>query len=189
MASVFWWRLTSCLALFWYLSLRNSCRYSDPCVWRGTFKDEVRLLTAMKQYLKRIKRHFPWLDLRRFKLTQALHLTTESWSEHKRCANALMLVFGRSAKSSPFHLLSNCGAGWRFFRNCCVFFSLFLSRKRHQNGTHTPGLWGRMCSYLLRFQREPCQSVTHFKQHWILQPDLFSPLYTFLKTCSNGNYT
>lgn len=121
-ASVFWWGLTSCLVLFWYLSLRNSCRYSDPCVWRGTVKDEVRLLTAMKQYLKRIKRHFPWLDLCRFKLTQALHLTTESWSEHKRCANALLLVFRRSAKSSPFRLLSNCGAGWRFFRNCRVFF-------------------------------------------------------------------
>lgn len=84
--SAFWWGLTSCLVLFWYLSLRNSCRYSDPSVWRGSFVDEVRLLTAMKQYLKDIKRHFPWLDSRRFKLTQVLHLTTES------CANALLHV-------------------------------------------------------------------------------------------------
>lgn len=126
-ASAFWWGLTSCLVLFWYLSLRNSCRYSDPSVWRGTFIDEVRLLTAMKQYLKHIKRHFPWHDLRRIKLTQVLHLTTESWSVH----NGLLLVFRRSAKSSLFCLLLNCTAGWRNSKRSGrkVFFLLFLSRK------------------------------------------------------------
>lgn len=55
-------RVTSYLVLFWYLSLRNSSTYSDPSVWGGSFTDEVRLLTAMKQYLKQIKRHFPQLD-------------------------------------------------------------------------------------------------------------------------------
>lgn len=52
-------RMTGYLVLFWYLSWRNSCRYSDPCVWGGSFLDEVRPLTAMKQDLKQIKRHFP----------------------------------------------------------------------------------------------------------------------------------
>lgn len=69
--------MTSYLVLFWYLSPRNSSIYSDPSVWGGSFTDEVRPLTAMKQYLKQIKRHFPKLDSCCFQLTQVLHLTTE----------------------------------------------------------------------------------------------------------------
>lgn len=68
--------MTSYLVLFWYLSLRNSSIYSDPSVWGGSFTDEVRPLTAMKQYLKQIKRHFLKLDSCCFQLTQVLHLTT-----------------------------------------------------------------------------------------------------------------
>lgn len=95
--SAFWsGRMTRYLVLFWYLSLRNSSRYSDPSVWGGSFTDEVRLLAAMKQYLKQIKRHFPQLDSCFFPLAQVLHLMTKRWSEHKRCANALLRVFGRS---------------------------------------------------------------------------------------------
>ena len=115
-ASLFWGRrMTGYLVLFWYLSLRNSCGYTDPSVWEGSFTDEVRLLTAMKQYLKQIKRHFPPLDSCSFQLTQVLHLTTERWSEHKRCANAPLRVFGRSRKQSAYFFV--------FF----VFFVFFLS--------------------------------------------------------------
>lgn len=70
-------------------------RYSDPSVWGGSFMDEVRLLTAMKLYLKQIKRHFPQLDSCFFQLAQVLHLTTERWSEQDRCANTFLHVFGK----------------------------------------------------------------------------------------------
>lgn len=78
-------RMTSYLVLFWYLSLRNSSIYSDPSVWGGSFTDEVRPLTAMKQYLKQIKRHFPKLDSCCFQLTQVLHLTTERGGGKRSC--------------------------------------------------------------------------------------------------------
>lgn len=185
--SAFWWGLTSCLVLFWYLSLRNSCRYSDPSVWRGSFVDEVRLLTAMKQYLKRIKRHFPWLDSCRFKLTQVLHLTTES------CANALLHVFRRSTKTSPFCLLSNCSADWQNFKSFYQKWVFFLNCSRAERVTWKwdkhPWSVGSDDFYLLRFHWEACQSVTHFKRLWIFQPYLYSPFHTFLKTCRDGNYT
>lgn len=144
-ASAFWWGLTSCLVLFWYLSLRNSCRYSDPSVWRGSLVDEVRLLTAMKQYLKHIKRHFPWLDSRRFKLTQVLHLTTESG------ANALLHVFRRSTEFtflSAIELQRWLTELWKFLSEVFFFFffTVLEQKEWHQNETHTPGLWGLMIS-------------------------------------------
>lgn len=83
-------RMTGYLVLFWYASRRNAYRYSDPSVWRGSFIDEVRLLTAMKQCLKQIKRHFPQLDSCSFQPAKVLHLTKERGREHKRCANALL---------------------------------------------------------------------------------------------------
>lgn len=177
-ASAFWWGLTSCLVLFWYLSLRNSCRYSDPSVWRGTFIDEVRLLTAMKQYLKRIKRHFPWRDLRGFELTQVLHLTTESWSVH----SALLLVF-RSAKSSLFCLLLNRAAGWRNSkrsgREVGFFFFFAVDEQKDIRRLRT-------CSGI---------SVNLVKlSHTSNNAEFFSQTFTrpftpSLKTCSDGNYT
>lgn len=183
-ASAFWWGLTSCLVLFWYLSLRNSCRYSDPSVWRGSLVDEVRLLTAMKQYLKHIKRHFPWLDSRRFKLTQVLHLTTESG------ANALLQVFRRSTEFtflSAIELQRWLTELWKFLSE--VFF--YCSRAEGVTSKWDTHSWsvGSDDFYLLRFHWEACQSVTHFKRLWILQSDLYSPLHTFLKTCRGGNYT
>lgn len=73
--SMFWeGRMTGYLVLFWYLSLGNAYRYSDPSVWEGSFIDEVRLLTAMKQNLKQIKRHFSQLYPCFFQLAQVLHI-------------------------------------------------------------------------------------------------------------------
>lgn len=105
--SIFWeMRLTGYLVLFWYLSLRNAYRYSDPSVWEGRFIDEVRLLTAMKQNLKQIKRHFPQLDSCFFQLAQVLHLKTESGTDSRKegCAYTLMHMFGRNAKHFFFVL-------------------------------------------------------------------------------------
>lgn len=141
--SAFWWGLTSCLVLFWYLSLRNSCRYSDPSVWRGSFIDEVRLLTAMKQYLKHIKRHFPWLDSRRFKLTQVLHLTTE------RCANALLHVLRGAQRVHLFVCYQTDRTLKVSIRSVCFFVVFFFYCSRAERETskwNTPGLWGLMIS-------------------------------------------
>lgn len=174
-ASAFWWGLTSCLVLFWYLSLRNSCRYSDPSVWRGTFIDEVRLLTAMKQYLKHIKRHFPWHDLRRFKLTQVLHLTTESWSVH----NGLLLVFRRSAKSSLFCLLLNCTAGWRNSKRSGreVFFAVLEQKDIRRL---------RTCSGVSVNLVKPSHTSNNAE---FFTQTFTRPFTPSLKTCSDGNYT
>lgn len=104
-------RMTSYLVLFWYLSLRNSSIYSDPSVWGGSFTDEVRPLTAMKQYLKQIKRHFLKLDSCCFQLTQVLHLTTERggtkyvWEVQKNTAAWVVCVlffFCQLPKSPAF---------------------------------------------------------------------------------------
>lgn len=162
---MFWrGRMTSYLVLFWYLSLRNSCRYSDPSLWGGSFTDEVRLLTAMKQYLKQIKRHFPQLDSCCFQLAQVLHLTTERWREHKRCANALLHVFGRSRKQRGFTFFVSCqkppALTDRHFRFLISFFFRHLCHivldkdwcarlckdptweELHQKQTNTLGLQG-----------------------------------------------
>lgn len=113
--SMFWGgRMTGYLVLFWYLSLRNAYRYSEPSVWGGSFIDEVRLLTAMKQYLKQIKRHFPQLDSCSFQLAQVLHVTTERWREHKRCANALLHVSGGSRKPREFIFPMSTDRHFRF---------------------------------------------------------------------------
>lgn len=50
-----------CLQIQWSLCLKRN------------FIDEVRLLTAMKQYLRQIKRHFPQFDSSSFQLGQVLH--------------------------------------------------------------------------------------------------------------------
>lgn len=97
-------RVTSYLVLFWYLSPRNSSTHSDPSVWGGSFTDEVRPLTAMKQYLKQIKRHFPQLDSCSFSflflflwLTQVLRRTTEGRQEGEK-KQRLAFVFGGTKK-------------------------------------------------------------------------------------------
>lgn len=85
--------MTGCFGLFWYLSPRNASRYSDPSVCGGSFIDEVRLLTAMKQYLKQLDSCF-------FPLAQVLHLTAERGRKHKRCENALLHEMQKTKKSS-----------------------------------------------------------------------------------------
>lgn len=105
--SLFWGgRMTGYLGLFWYLSLRNAYRYSDPPVWGGSSIDEVRLLTAMKQYLKQIKRHFPQLHSCSFQLAQVLHLKPERWREQERGAHTFLHVFGRRRKQRGFIFVS-----------------------------------------------------------------------------------
>lgn len=113
-------RVTSYLVLFWYLSLRNSSAYSDPSVWGGSFTDEVRLLTAMKQYLKQIKRHFPQLDSCRFfslSLSQVLRHTTKGWQKRikKKNKTEIRICFGRYRNKTALSLFG--------FRVLFFFFS------------------------------------------------------------------
>lgn len=133
--SIFWeMRLTGYLVLFWYLSLRNAYRYSDPSVWEGRFIDEVRLLTAMKQNLKQIKRHFPQLDSCFFQLAQVLHLKTESGTDSRKegCAYTLMHMFGRNAKHFFFRFVSALRAGVSTFWLSNIFATLLhVSLCRH----------------------------------------------------------
>lgn len=116
----------------------------------------------MKQYLKHIKRHFPWLDSPRFKLAQVLHLTTESW------ANTLLHVLRRSTKSSPFCLLSSCSADWQNYHKwgflAFFFFAVLEQKEWHQNETTTPGLWGLTVSTCSGFTGKLVRTVTRFKQ-------------------------
>lgn len=156
-------------------------------MWRGSFVDEVRLLTAMKQYLKHIKRPFPWLDSHRFKLAQVLHLTTESW------ASTLSHVLRRSTKSSPFCLLSSCSADWQNFSitsGFFFFFSVLEPKEWHQNETTAPGLWGLTDSTCSGFAGKLVRTVTRFKRPLNSSSGPFTHLFTpSRKTCRDGNYT
>lgn len=202
-------RMTGYLVLFWYLSPRNAYRYSDPSVWGGSFIDEVRVLTAMKQYLKQIKRHFPQFDSCSFQLAQVLHLTTERWREQERCANALLHVFWETRKNKESQLLQPPVQTDRHFRFLISFPTSLLhcssvdkdwcarlckDTTLHQKEKHC---WSAasadtdcssLSSYLFRFLCKACQSLPGLQtQHWILHLHLLtshSSLHTLPTTWS-----
>lgn len=122
--SMFWeGRMTGDLGLFWYSSPRNAYRYSNASVWEGSFIDEVRLLTAMKQNLKQIKRHFPQHDSWFLQLAQVLHLKTER--ERERCGDeqsTLLHCFGRHRKRKKCSFVYFFVCVWHLLFNLPALF-------------------------------------------------------------------
>lgn len=199
-------RMTGYLVLFWYLSLRNAYRYSDLSVWGGSFIDEVRLLTAMKQYLKQIKRHFQLYSCS-FQLAQVLHLTTERWREQERCTNALLHVFGRRRKqrefifvscwslqcsltdildfSLPTSLLHCSTVDQDWCARLCKDTTLHQKEKHCWSAASADTDCSSLSSYLFRFHCKACQSLPGLQtRHWILHLHLHSSLHTLPTTCS-----
>lgn len=213
-ASMFWERrMTGYLVLFWYLSLRNAYRYSDPSVWEGSFIDEVTLLTAMKLNLKQIKRHFPQIDSCFFKLAQVLHLRTERWREQEWCANTLLHVYGRRRKEkelfiSVVQIFSVHLLDLTFGHLCYIVLQKIKTNvqgaqdptwrelPQKQKNTHTHiGLvvstdtdCSSLSSYLFRFHCKACQSLPGLQtQHWIFHLRLHSSIHTSPQTtCSTS---